>query len=67
MNETKSTNVKEMKDSPSSTISSRFKKLIEDVRKKWAPLLQAKEDLDDEYNFEPGRYAGQDDTKIVPK
>lgn len=41
-------------ESPSS-----FKRHLKDIRKKWGPLMAAKTHLDDEYNFPPGRYAGQ--------
>ncbi|CEJ61061.1 hypothetical protein PMG11_09606 [Penicillium brasilianum] len=41
------------------TTISRLKKRMESVQKKWAPLMAAKQDLDDEYNFPSGPYAGQ--------
>lgn len=57
---------KDVKDSDAnSTISqkqefaSAFKRRLQDVRKKWGPLMAAKTHLDDEYTFPPGRYAGQ--------
>ncbi|KAJ5234645.1 uncharacterized protein N7469_003813 [Penicillium citrinum] len=39
--------------------ASSFKRHLKDIRKKWGPLMAAKTHLDDEYNFPPGRYAGQ--------
>jgi hypothetical protein len=29
------------------------------MKKEWGPLLAAKEQWNDEYNFPPGRFAGQ--------
>ena len=39
--------------------SSRFLKRLQHVQKTWAPLMAAKEHLDDDYNFLSGRFAGQ--------
>lgn len=39
--------------------SSRFLKRLQHVQKTWAPLMAAKEHLDDDYNFPSGRFAGQ--------
>ena len=47
------------KESPHSKGLSRFRKHIRDIQMKWGPLMAAKEDVFDEYNFPPGRYAGQ--------
>ncbi|KAJ5626101.1 hypothetical protein N7510_002410 [Penicillium lagena] len=43
------------KEQQSSTILIRLKSYLERVQKEWRPLLLAKENLDDEYNFPPGR------------
>ncbi|OQE24160.1 hypothetical protein PENFLA_c010G07528 [Penicillium flavigenum] len=48
-----------MKVPPHPNAMSRLKKHIKDVQVKWGPLMAAKEDVFDEYNFPPGRYAGQ--------
>ncbi|KAJ5732640.1 hypothetical protein N7493_004121 [Penicillium malachiteum] len=47
-----------------STVS-RMKQRWERTQKKWGPLMFAKEHWDDEYNFQPGRYAGQPSSKVV--
>ncbi|KAJ5631251.1 uncharacterized protein N7484_011351 [Penicillium longicatenatum] len=47
------------------TIISRIKEHLRRTQKKWGPLMAAKECWDDEYNFSPGRYAGQDDRPII--
>ncbi|KAJ5638122.1 hypothetical protein N7490_008001 [Penicillium lividum] len=52
---------------PHSTTISRIKQHLRRTQKKWGPLMAAKESWDDEYNFPPGRYAGQDDRKIIYK
>lgn len=39
--------------------SSRLLKRLQHVQKTWAPLMAAKEHLDDDYNFPSGRFAGQ--------
>ncbi|KAL2839282.1 hypothetical protein BJY01DRAFT_250593 [Aspergillus pseudoustus] len=36
-----------------------LKQFFDSVKQKWAPLLPAKQHWEDEYNFPPGRYAGQ--------
>jgi hypothetical protein len=41
------------------TLFTRMKKGFAHFRETWGPLLAAKEDWDDEYNFSEGRYAGQ--------
>ncbi|KAL4779278.1 hypothetical protein BJX76DRAFT_341291 [Aspergillus varians] len=38
---------------------SKIKQRLSAIKKEWAPLLPAKESWDDEYNFPPGRWAGQ--------
>ncbi|CRL19633.1 unnamed protein product [Penicillium camemberti] len=48
-----------IEESPHPNVISRLKKHIKDVQVKWGPLMAAKEDMFDEYNFPPGRYAGQ--------
>ncbi|KAJ5151174.1 uncharacterized protein N7482_010426 [Penicillium canariense] len=53
------TDISSTKKSADGTILSRLKKHMEGVQKKWGPLMAAKQDLDDEYNFPPGRHAGQ--------
>jgi hypothetical protein len=53
------------KEPQNSTILLRLKSRMEGVQKKWGPLLSAKENLDDEYNFPPGRYAGQRDGRMA--
>ncbi|KAJ5777959.1 hypothetical protein N7520_001205 [Penicillium odoratum] len=50
---------------PHSTTISRIKQHLRQTKKKWGPLMAAKEFWDDEYNFPPGRYAGQDDRKLI--
>jgi len=47
------------------TTISRIKQSLRRTQKKWGPLMAAKEFWDDEYNFPPGRYAGQDDRPII--
>jgi hypothetical protein len=47
------------KQEVANTSPSGFKRRWQDIRKKWGPLMAAKEHLDDEYTFPPGRYAGQ--------
>ncbi|KAJ6001685.1 hypothetical protein N7522_006912 [Penicillium canescens] len=42
-----------------SSLFSRFKKHIHDLKKEWGPCMAAKEHWQDEYTFAPGRYAGQ--------
>ncbi|KAL4913348.1 hypothetical protein BDW62DRAFT_192839 [Aspergillus aurantiobrunneus] len=42
-----------------SSAFSKFKKRFAAVKQAWGPLLPAKEYWDDEYNFPPGRWAGQ--------
>ncbi|KAL4787062.1 hypothetical protein BJX76DRAFT_319402 [Aspergillus varians] len=42
-----------------STLLKRIKKRLAKIRKDWGPLLAAKDEWDDEYNFTAGRYAGQ--------
>jgi hypothetical protein len=37
----------------------RLKKQWKEIKKEWGPLMAAKEDIDDEYTFPPGRYSGQ--------
>lgn len=49
------------------TVFSRLKKHLHNVHEKWGPLMAAKEDLDDEYNFPQGPYAGQGIPKRVRK
>ncbi|KAJ6000905.1 hypothetical protein N7481_001314 [Penicillium waksmanii] len=46
------------------TVLSGLKQHLKAMKRKWGPLMAAKEHLDDEYNFPPGRYAGQDDSKV---
>ncbi|KAL2822437.1 hypothetical protein BJX63DRAFT_427005 [Aspergillus granulosus] len=41
------------------TLLEKMKKRLAHIRKEWGPLLAAKEEWDDEYNFAEGRYAGQ--------
>lgn len=53
------------KEPQNSTILLRLKSRMENIQKTWGPLLPAKENLDDEYNFPPGRYAGQDDRRMA--
>ncbi|KKK18212.1 hypothetical protein P175DRAFT_0500497 [Aspergillus ochraceoroseus IBT 24754] len=38
---------------------SKIKQHLRNIKREWGPLLAAKENWDDEYNFPPGRYAGQ--------
>ncbi|KAJ5215175.1 uncharacterized protein N7469_011666 [Penicillium citrinum] len=45
-------------------ILSSLKNRLKAVKQKWGPLMAAKEHLDDEYDFLPGRYAGQDDSQV---
>lgn len=62
MSKTTTAYVKELditKESPHSNAISRLRKHIKDIQVKWGPLMAAKEELFDEYNFPPGRYAGQ--------
>lgn len=47
------------------TILSDLKQHLKAIKHKWGPLMAAKEHLDDDYNFPPGRYAGQDDSKGI--
>ncbi|KAJ6083971.1 hypothetical protein N7486_010771 [Penicillium sp. IBT 16267x] len=47
------------------TTISRIKQQLKRTQKKWGPLMFAKESWDDEYNFPPGRYAGQDTRPII--
>ncbi|KAJ5895084.1 hypothetical protein N7495_006775 [Penicillium taxi] len=49
--------------SESASAISRFKVHLRNLQKTWGPLMAAKEDWDDEYNFPPGRYAGQEKRK----
>ncbi|KAJ6014599.1 hypothetical protein N7540_009190 [Penicillium herquei] len=49
-----------------STVS-RMKQRWERTQKKWGPLMFAKENWEDEYNFQPGRYAGQPSARAVEK
>lgn len=37
----------------------RLLEYAQQIKKYWGPTMPAKEHLDDEYNFPPGRYAGQ--------
>lgn len=37
----------------------RLKKHWKEIKKEWGPLMAAKESIDDEYTFPPGRYCGQ--------
>ena len=37
----------------------RLKRQWKEIKKEWGPLMAAKEDMDDEYTFPPGRYSGQ--------
>ncbi|KAL3459801.1 hypothetical protein BJX64DRAFT_290968 [Aspergillus heterothallicus] len=37
----------------------KMKQRIMHIRETWGPLLSARDESDDEYNFSPGRYAGQ--------
>ncbi|KAJ5960307.1 uncharacterized protein N7479_007457 [Penicillium vulpinum] len=37
----------------------RLKKQWKEIKKDWGPLMAAKEDMDDEYTFPPGRHYGQ--------
>lgn len=46
------------------TVLSDFKQRLKAIKRKWGPLMAAKEHLDDDYNFPPGRYAGQDDSRV---
>lgn len=46
-------------------IVSSLKKQLKALQKIWGPLMPAKERLDDEYNFPPGRYAGQNDANLT--
>ncbi|KAL3486700.1 hypothetical protein BJX62DRAFT_241755 [Aspergillus germanicus] len=41
------------------TLFNRMKKGFVHFRETWGPLLAAKQEWDDEYNFSEGRYAGQ--------
>ena len=62
MSKRNTTHIKDLdtiEESPHPNAISRLKKHIKDVQVKWGPLLAAKEDMFDEYNFPPGRYAGQ--------
>lgn len=62
MSKSSSSSITEMSvtsKSHNETVISRLKKHMESVQKKWGPLMAAKEDLDDEYNFPQGPYAGQ--------
>ncbi|KAJ5485674.1 hypothetical protein N7539_005662 [Penicillium diatomitis] len=44
---------------PQLQMFARLRKHMNNVQKKWGPLMAAKIDLDDEYNFPQGPYAGQ--------
>ncbi|OGE54960.1 hypothetical protein PENARI_c005G10850 [Penicillium arizonense] len=44
-------------DPPRSNALTRLKRHIREVQVKWGPLMAAKEDVFDEYNFPPGRFA----------
>jgi hypothetical protein len=64
MSDTPSPDVKELQTNnvtkpPSPRLFIMLKQYAKNVKKEWGPLLAAKEHLDDEYNFPPGRYAGQ--------
>ncbi|KAL2871197.1 uncharacterized protein BJX67DRAFT_343779 [Aspergillus lucknowensis] len=43
------------------------KKCMDRIRENWGPLLAAKDEWDDEYNFSSGRYAGQSSTVVVQR
>jgi hypothetical protein len=45
--------------SSSPTLLAKLKAHVKNVKKEWGPGLAAKENWDDDYNFPPGRYAGQ--------
>ncbi|KAJ5438161.1 uncharacterized protein N7458_009159 [Penicillium daleae] len=65
MSKSSSSSITEMSvtsKSHSDTVISRLKKHMDNIQKKWGPLMAAKEDLDDEYNFPQGPYAGQETT-----
>ncbi|KAL5360097.1 hypothetical protein BJX96DRAFT_68205 [Aspergillus floccosus] len=58
--------VKDTTSMSNSSISSQRSRVIDrittrlqEVKKRWGPLMAAKEHWEDEYNFPPGRYAGQ--------
>lgn len=42
-----------------SRVITRIADRLHQVKKRWGPLMAAKEHWEDEYNFPPGRYAGQ--------
>ncbi|RAL00124.1 uncharacterized protein BO80DRAFT_108197 [Aspergillus ibericus CBS 121593] len=44
-----------------------LRKSLHDTWKRWAPLLPAKESWDDEYNFQPGPFAGQGRESRLPR
>jgi hypothetical protein len=44
---------------PKPTVVSKIKQHLRDIRAEWGPLMPAKEHWTDEYNFLPGRCAGQ--------
>ncbi|PTU20480.1 hypothetical protein P175DRAFT_0501099 [Aspergillus ochraceoroseus IBT 24754] len=52
--------MKEHRDSSQSTLFGRLKKNLSQCREKWGPLLAAKENWNDEYNFTSGRSAGEE-------
>ncbi|KAI9925385.1 hypothetical protein ASPWEDRAFT_184205 [Aspergillus wentii DTO 134E9] len=45
--------------SEKTSVFTRIKQHLHNVKKTWGPLLAAREDWQDEYNFNPGRWAGQ--------
>jgi hypothetical protein len=47
-------------------ILAQLKKRLHEIRAKWGPLMAAKEDWSDEYNFPPGRHAGHRHQGTIP-
>ncbi|KAJ5929486.1 hypothetical protein N7454_006436 [Penicillium verhagenii] len=66
---TKSSNTSIVDIDPTSTprndTISRIKQHLKRTQQRWGPLMAAKESWEDEYNFPPGRHAGQDDRPII--
>ncbi|KAL3482075.1 hypothetical protein BJX99DRAFT_252793 [Aspergillus californicus] len=61
MSETSSLNHKEQQHPLHGKTShfSKFKRRLAAVKQEWGPLLPAKTHWDDEYNFNPGPWAGK--------
>ncbi|KAL6236550.1 hypothetical protein BDW75DRAFT_239204 [Aspergillus navahoensis] len=61
MSDASSLDLKELQDAnPAGPTSfAKLKQHVKNFKKQWGPGLAAKERWDDDYNFPPGRYAGQ--------